>query len=74
MFSKSEKVRLKRGGLLLHRGFLLSNRRYWNFSEYEVSITVSTCHPENQAEKCDRKLFFTSLNAIYIPDKNCENP
>ena len=45
---------------------------YWKFSEYEVSITVSTCHPENQAEKCDRKLFV--LRPIYTLDKNCENP
>ena len=28
MFSKSENFRLKRGGLLLNRGFLLSNKRY----------------------------------------------
>ena len=28
MFSKSENFRLKMGGLLLNRGFLLSNRRY----------------------------------------------
>ena len=26
-------------------------------AQYEVSNTVSTCHPGNQAEKCDRKFF-----------------
>ena len=47
---------------------------YWNFAQYEVSITISTCHPGNQAEKCDKKLFFTPLNPIYTLDKNCEYP
>ena len=45
---------------------------YYKFSQYEVSITVSTCHPGNQAEKWDK--FFTSLNPIYTLDKNCEYP
>ena len=37
---------------------------YQNFSQYEVSITVSTFHPGNQVEKCDRKLLF------YVTESN----
>ena len=50
MFSKSENFPLKRGGFLLKGGFLLSNRMYYEFLEFFISIT-GVYTPVNRCKK-----------------------